>query len=73
VAIGERSRRDLAALRECQKALEERLRERTAELDIANQGLGDLTARLLQLQDEERRRIARELHDSAGQSSRLWP
>jgi signal transduction histidine kinase len=48
--------------------LEERLRERTGELDIANQGLGDLTARLLQLQDEERRRIARELHDSAGQS-----
>jgi len=68
VAIGERSRRDLAALRESQEVLEERLRERTAELDIANQGLGDLTARLLQLQDEERRRIARELHDSAGQS-----
>jgi signal transduction histidine kinase len=68
VVIGERSRRDLEALRESQEALEERVRERTAELDIANQGLGDLTARLLQLQDEERRRIARELHDSAGQS-----
>jgi signal transduction histidine kinase len=27
-----------------------------------------LTSRLLQLQDEERRRIARELHDSAGQT-----
>src|SRR5207253_706131 len=68
VAIGERSRRDLEALRESQETLKERLGERTAELDIANQGLGDLTARLLQLQDEERRRIARELHDSAGQS-----
>ncbi|HET7440534.1 MAG TPA: response regulator [Terriglobales bacterium] len=33
----------------------------------AEQNLRTLTARLLQLQDEERRRIARELHDSAGQ------
>jgi signal transduction histidine kinase len=68
VAIGERNRRHLEMVRLSQDRLEERLRERTAELDIANQGLGDLTARLLQLQDEERRRIARELHDSAGQS-----
>ena len=68
VAIGERNRRNIASLRRSEEDLEERLRKRTAELDIANQGLGDLTARLLQLQDEERRRIARELHDSAGQS-----
>ena len=68
VTIGARSRRNLQALRESQEDLEARLRERTAELDTANQGLGNLTARLLQLQDEERRRIARELHDSAGQS-----
>jgi signal transduction histidine kinase len=68
VAIGERNRRNLETLRQSQQNLEERLRERAAELDIANQGVGDLTARLLQLQDEERRRIARELHDSAGQS-----
>jgi signal transduction histidine kinase len=67
-AIGERNRRNIKALRQSEQNLEERLRKRTAELDIANQGLGDLTARLLQLQDEERRRIARELHDSAGQS-----
>ena len=68
MAIGERNRANIAALRQSLGNLEERLGERTAELDIANHGLGDLTARLLQLQDEERRRIARELHDSAGQS-----
>jgi signal transduction histidine kinase len=68
VAIGEKNRRNIAALRKSEEYLQERLRDRTMELDIANQGLGDLTARLLQLQDEERRRIARELHDSAGQS-----
>ncbi len=33
----------------------------------AEESLRALTARLLQLQDDERRRIARELHDSAGQ------
>lgn len=37
------------------------------ERKVAEQNLRTLTARLLQLQDEERRRIARELHDSAGQ------
>ena len=34
----------------------------------AEESLRNLSARLLQLQDEERRRIARELHDSTGQS-----
>jgi len=33
----------------------------------AEQSLRDLSGQLLQIQDEERRRIARELHDSAGQ------
>ncbi len=33
----------------------------------AEESLRNLSARLLQLQDDERRRIARELHDSAGQ------
>jgi signal transduction histidine kinase len=33
----------------------------------AEDNLRELSARLLQLQDEERRRIARELHDSTGQ------
>jgi signal transduction histidine kinase len=48
--------------------LEERVLERTAELNAANQSLRHLSARLLQMQDEERRRIARELHDSVGQT-----
>jgi signal transduction histidine kinase len=68
VVIGEIHRRSKQALLEFQQDLEMRVQERTAELDTANQSLGDLTGRLLHLQDEERRRIARELHDSVGQS-----
>jgi signal transduction histidine kinase len=65
ISIGEASRRRNDVTR---GALETRIRERTVELDTANQGLSELTARLLKLQDEERRRIARELHDSVGQT-----
>jgi signal transduction histidine kinase len=67
VAMGETLRRENEALRRAQGELEVRVRERTVELGTANQGLRELSARLLQLQDEERRRIARELHDSVGQ------
>ncbi|MGA8154020.1 MAG: ATP-binding protein [Terriglobales bacterium] len=55
------------ALREARRELAQRVKERTIELSRANQGLRELSARLLQMQDEERRRIARELHDSVGQ------
>jgi len=55
------------ALREARQELAQRVTERTIELSRANQGLRELSARLLQMQDEERRRIARELHDSVGQ------
>jgi len=68
VAMGEMNRRNDEVLRGTQKELETRVEQRTAELDKANQGLRDLTARLLHFQDEERRRIARELHDSVGQT-----
>jgi signal transduction histidine kinase len=68
VAIGEANRRREDRLRDAAGELEENVRQRTRELDSANQGLRELTARLLNLQDEERRRIARELHDNAGQA-----
>jgi len=67
IAMAEVHRRDNQTLRIAQGELETRVQERTAELDLANQSLRELTARVMQLQDEERRRIARELHDSVGQ------
>lgn len=71
-----------AALRRTHDVLEERVRERTIELQRANTHLGSevaerirteqllraLSGRLLKIQDDERRRIARELHDSMGQT-----
>jgi signal transduction histidine kinase len=67
VAMGESRRRHNEKLRNEQGELEQRVSDRTAALDTANQNLRELSARLLQLQDDERRRIARELHDSVGQ------
>jgi len=55
------------ALREVHEELDARVKERTSELDHAQERLRMLSARLLQMQDDERRRIARELHDTAGQ------
>jgi signal transduction histidine kinase len=54
-------------LRSNQAELEQRVQERTQELLNASQELRELSARILQAQDDERRRIARELHDGAGQ------
>lgn len=55
--------------------LENQVAERTSQLedrnnDVLNQSrqLRDLTVRLMETQDQERRHIARELHDSAGQT-----
>ena len=63
-AEAEAARKDLATLN---ASLEDKIAERTAELKIANEGLRELSARLLKMRDEERRRLARELHDSVGQ------
>jgi PAS domain S-box-containing protein len=56
-----------AAYQKTREELEFRVQQRTSELKAATENLRQLSGRLLQMQDEERRRIARELHDSVGQ------
>jgi signal transduction histidine kinase len=74
IALGETNRRSLAKrkraeaeLRIAHDDLERKVAERTADLNLAKESLGELSSRLQQMRDEERRRIARELHDSVGQ------
>jgi signal transduction histidine kinase len=71
--ITERKRTE-AKLQSAHDNLEQRVLERTTELHRKNEELvtqegvvRELSGRLLQMQDEERRRLARELHDSVGQ------
>src|ERR1700738_5277761 len=71
IALGEANRRSLARskwteeqLRKTHDELEQRVQERTADLNMANVSLRELTGRLQQIRDEERRQIARDLHDS---------
>jgi len=54
-------------LQHANETLETRVRERTAELERERRDVQDLSSQLLRAQDEERRRISRELHDSTGQ------
>ena len=63
------------ALRKANEELEGKVAERTAELEAEIQDrtraefiLRELTGRLLLMQDEERRHMARDLHDHAGQT-----
>lgn len=49
------------------KLLMDRIQKHADELEKAQQSLQRLTGQLLQVQDDERRRLARELHDGAGQ------
>ncbi|NDQ55742.1 MAG: PAS domain S-box protein [Acidipila sp.] len=75
--ISEQKRLEEAVRRnekELRKQLELEIRERTEELEQKNtkleqqtQLVRDLSGHLLKGQDDERRRIARELHDSVGQ------
>ncbi|MGC1129434.1 MAG: GAF domain-containing sensor histidine kinase [Candidatus Acidiferrales bacterium] len=55
------------ALRELQASTETEVKNRTEQLASTNESLRRLSGRLLNAQDDERRRIARELHDSTGQ------
>jgi len=74
IALSEANRRSLfrsewaeRQLKKAHEELEQTVQERTADLKLANDNLRDLSSRLQQIRDEERRQIARELHDSVGQ------
>lgn len=74
IALGESNRRLFLkhqqaeyGLQRAKEELEDRVKQRTAELQESNEAARRLSAKLLSTQDEERRRIARGLHDSLGQ------
>jgi signal transduction histidine kinase len=56
-----------SALRRAHDELEKRVEERTQELSRANAALKALSQRLVDVQEAERRFVARELHDEIGQ------
>jgi signal transduction histidine kinase len=82
IALGEMNRRKRLEIAQARDQLEKRVQERTAALSealtnlesqikdrqSAEQQLRRLSVHLMTVQDEERRRIARDLHDSAGQT-----
>ena len=67
VAFGEMNHRKDERMRLSKESLEAVNRQQAAELGHAHRHVRDLTTQVLHLQDEERRRLARELHDGVGQ------
>jgi PAS domain S-box-containing protein len=74
VWVQQQLRKSEEGLRTLADQLERQVHSRTRELEVRNaevvqqsEQLRELSNRLLQTQDDERRHIARELHDSAGQ------
>jgi signal transduction histidine kinase len=61
-------RRSAEQFRKLSETLDAEVTERTRELEKQSEQVRELSWRLLRSQDEERRHIARELHDSAGQT-----
>jgi PAS domain S-box-containing protein len=53
-------------LQQLTESLEHRVQERTADLAAANETLRYLSARLLSAEEEERKRVAAEIHDTIG-------
>jgi PAS domain S-box-containing protein len=56
------------ALQKAHGELERRVEERTAELEEANKELRQIPSKLISVQEEERKRLAVDLHDSIGQT-----
>jgi len=66
-SVVEEGREAADALRTARDEMEARVKERTSMLSAANEALRDLAASVQGAQEDERRRVARELHDDLAQ------